>query len=102
MRRTNTLLASLTLFLLLALGCQQKPESIVGFNETEESLSKATAEGWYLKFKGKIKYSDGTVFESLVEKIIALPRHLWGREWLRRRRVLGMIITSSSCPRVRC
>jgi hypothetical protein len=81
MRRTNLLLASLTLFLLLALGCQQKPESIVSSNEAEQSLSKENAGEWFLTFKGRVEFSDGTVFESRTEKTIALPRRLWGREW---------------------
>lgn len=81
MRRTNLFLASLTLFLLSALGCQQKPESIVGSNEAEKSLSKANAERWFLTFKGRVEFSDGTVYESRTEKTVALPQRLWGREW---------------------
>ncbi len=81
MRRTNLLLASLTLFLLLALGCQQKPESIVSSNEAEKSLSKANAERWFLTFKGRVEFSDGTVYESRVERTVALPQRLRGSAW---------------------
>ncbi|MCL4708655.1 hypothetical protein KJ068_26145 [bacterium] len=79
-----------TAFLLLAFGCSKNPsQSAVGALKQVDELSKPASVGWYLTFKGKIEYSDGTVFESKDEKTIALPEHLWGSAWSEDIQTLG-------------
>jgi len=70
-------------FLLLAIACDKNPsESIV---DTSEQLSEQAPLNKVLgdrlpttiKLKGRIRFSDGTVYESATETVIELPQHLW-------------------------
>jgi hypothetical protein len=72
-------------FLLLAIGCDKNPsESIV---EPSEQLSEQAPLNKVLRdrlpttirLKGRIQFSDGTVYESATETLIELPHHLWAR-----------------------
>lgn len=76
--------------LLLTFGCSKNPgEAVVGTLKQTDALKKPASEGWHLTFKGKIEYSDGTIFESKEEKTIALPEHLWGCAWSEDIQTLG-------------
>lgn len=88
MKNFITLLS--TAFLLLAFGCSKNPnEAVVGTLKQVDELKKTASEGWYLTFKGKIEYSDGTVFDSKEEKTVALPERLSGRIWSEEMQTLG-------------
>ncbi|NUO78628.1 hypothetical protein HUU05_01005 [candidate division KSB1 bacterium] len=70
-------------FLLLALGCSKNPsESVVEKSRQLDVLSRMQKSEdnklpTSIKLKGKIKFSDGTAYESDTEKSIDLPQHLW-------------------------
>ncbi len=70
-------------FLFLAIGCSKNPsESVVEKSEQLDVPSRLEKAGenkllTSIKLKGKIKFSDGTVYESDAEKSIDLPQHLW-------------------------